>query len=339
MTGSKARRIRRLTGLVATLALAAAGTVATPAAAGGLEHRPPKYVALGDSYASGEGLPPYEEGTDTATNQCHRSEQDSYPVILEDGRRQRFDRLTSVACSGALTGALVANIPDRSDEPAQVAASTPLTKTVTVTIGGNDAGFAPVLVDCIYSPVQLPEVQQQIPGRPNCEQRQDAGVSARIARLAGPIDQPVVGPSLSIVQVLAAVQARAPRATVYVSGYPTLLGAEVDGPAGCQVGELGQVPLFITADDAGWIAEKATDLNVAIRTGVARARELGIRARYVDVAAEFEGHNVCDTRRPWLNAVVLADTTPVQFDPSSFHPTDRGQQAYADAFGSAVRRP
>ena len=339
MTGSNARRIRRVTVLLASIALAAAGTLAAPAAAGALEHRHPKYVALGDSYASGEGLPPYEEGTHTATNQCHRSEQDSYPTILEDGPRPRFNRLTSVACSGALTGALVADIPDQSDEPAQVAALTPLTKTVTVTIGGNDAGFAPALVDCIYSPVQLPEVQQQIPGRPNCEGRLDGAVSPMIARLAGTVDQPVAGPSLSIVQVLAAVQARAPRATVYVSGYPHLLGAAVDGPAGCQVGQLGQVPLFITADDAEWIAEKAADLNAAIRTGVAQARKLGIRARYVDVAAEFKGHNVCDTKAPWLNAVVLAETTSVQVDPSSFHPTTRGQQAYADAFGGVVQRP
>ena len=73
VTGSNARPIRRVTVLLVSVALAAAGTLATPAAAGAVEYRLPKYVALGDSYASGEGLPPYDEGTHSATNQCHRS--------------------------------------------------------------------------------------------------------------------------------------------------------------------------------------------------------------------------------------------------------------------------
>src|SRR4051794_1539036 len=57
------------------------------------------YVALGDSYAAGEGLGPFEAGThtpasgspntDPAKNTCHRSQQDGYgslrqttPIVL-----------------------------------------------------------------------------------------------------------------------------------------------------------------------------------------------------------------------------------------------------------------
>ena len=329
-------RTRRLAGVITAVVLGVAGVAAPATPAAAHSDKPARYVALGDSFASGEGLPPYEPGTDTAVNQCHRSAAQSYPELLEDRRLPRFDRLTSVACSGALTAALVANVPDRSDEPAQVAALTERTRTVTVTVGGNDIGFAPVLVDCIYSPVQVPDVQQLIPGRPGCQQRLDAGVSARIALLAGPAGDGSAAP-LSIAGVIAAIHERAPKARIYVSGYPELLGTRVTSPAGCLVGQLGQVPLFITAADASWIRAKVADLNAAIRTGVARAQAAGVRARYVEVADDFAGHNVCDTGERWVNGVVFAPVTPPRFDVSTFHPNASGQVAYADAFATAVR--
>ncbi len=40
------------------------------------------YVALGDSYSAGEGDRPYEPGTDTKTNTCHRSEK-AYPTMIK----------------------------------------------------------------------------------------------------------------------------------------------------------------------------------------------------------------------------------------------------------------
>ena len=39
------------------------------------------FIALGDSYSSGEGVPPFETGTDTHYDTCHRS-QNAWPYLL-----------------------------------------------------------------------------------------------------------------------------------------------------------------------------------------------------------------------------------------------------------------
>ena len=58
------------------------------------------YVALGDSYASGFGVPPYAEGTDvTGGNTCRRSAGSYAHIVSERTRRP----LEMGACSGART--------------------------------------------------------------------------------------------------------------------------------------------------------------------------------------------------------------------------------------------
>ena len=51
------------------------------------------------------------------------------------------------------------------------------------------------------------------------------------------------------------------------------------------------------------------------------------------MAKKFVGHNVCDRRRPWINSVVFGPGPSIS--PASFHPTARGQFAYAFAFAKA----
>jgi lysophospholipase L1-like esterase len=106
-----------------TTALVAAVLAAAPAAqAAGL-------VALGDSFSSGEGVPPYEGGA------CHRSPH-AWPLVLA---AQLGSSAESWACSGAVTGDVAAQI-------ARLAADAHL---VTISIGGNDLGFGEVLRNCV----------------------------------------------------------------------------------------------------------------------------------------------------------------------------------------------
>src|SRR5690606_8372141 len=58
------------------------------------------YIALGDSFASGEGIGSYFKGTDEGPtiNNCHLSRV-SYPYLI--GQRLKLDEYHSVACSGA----------------------------------------------------------------------------------------------------------------------------------------------------------------------------------------------------------------------------------------------
>ena len=103
------------------------------------------YVALGDSYASGFGVPPYAEGTDvTGGNTCRRSAGSYAHIVSERTRRP----LEMGACSGARTR----NFYEANEswgEAAQLDRLGPDTGLVTFSIGGNDAGFARILGDCI----------------------------------------------------------------------------------------------------------------------------------------------------------------------------------------------
>src|SRR5690349_5073167 len=81
------------------------------------------YVALGDSYSSGTGTRTYFDSG------CQRSVY-AYPSLV-DTQRPNTD-LVFAACSGATT----ANVLNT-----QVNSLTANTNWVTITIGGNDAGF------------------------------------------------------------------------------------------------------------------------------------------------------------------------------------------------------
>lgn len=112
-----------------------------------VEPQSARYVAMGDSFSSGEGNSPFETGTNIqGTNQCHRSNQ-SYPRTLENDGPLSLGLTRFVACSGAK----VSNVLSGSwNEPAQINALSSDTKNVTITIGGNDIKFSDFAYACVY---------------------------------------------------------------------------------------------------------------------------------------------------------------------------------------------
>ena len=101
---------------------------------------PLQYAALGDSYSSGEGLAPFQPGTDTAADTCHRSDQAYSQYVMP-----RPDPDLFIACSGQDTAAL--RMP--GEEPAQDSRLNQNTGLVTFTIGGNDLQWDSVLSACV----------------------------------------------------------------------------------------------------------------------------------------------------------------------------------------------
>ncbi|HEU4977967.1 MAG TPA: SGNH/GDSL hydrolase family protein, partial [Solirubrobacteraceae bacterium] len=90
-----------------------------------------QYVALGDSYSSGVGTRTYySDGTS-----CDRSPYAYAPQIAS----AKGYALSFQACSGAKTTDVNAN---------QLGTLSSTTNLVTITIGGNDAGFSNVIVNC-----------------------------------------------------------------------------------------------------------------------------------------------------------------------------------------------
>ncbi|WP_068269380.1 SGNH/GDSL hydrolase family protein [Aldersonia kunmingensis] len=116
--------------LLVPLLVVAGGTIASPTASAA----PPNtvvYDALGDSYASGFGVPPYD-------GPCGRSAS-AYPEQLNGRQQIRLDNF--VACAGATTTSLVTG--------GQLNALNADTELVTLTIGGNDIGWSEAVGACL----------------------------------------------------------------------------------------------------------------------------------------------------------------------------------------------
>ncbi len=114
----------------------------------------PELVALGDSYAAGTGA------GDEAIDDCRRSPH-AYPRLWA---QRNGASLVMSACAGADTAAVAR----------QAERITPSTTLVTITAGGNDAGFRDVMTTCTtgdddecVSRVGAAErfIRDQLPGR------------------------------------------------------------------------------------------------------------------------------------------------------------------------------
>src|ERR1700743_1987189 len=90
-----------------------------------------RYVALGDSYSSGDGAGSYSGGS------CDRSAY-AYPQQGADAHGPAAFAL--VACAGATTGDVLSS---------QVSALSASTTLVSISIGGNDVGFSSVMETCV----------------------------------------------------------------------------------------------------------------------------------------------------------------------------------------------
>lgn len=145
-----------------------------------------EYDALGDSYASGYGVPPYS-GDD-----CARS-QSSYAVQV-DGR-MKIDLDDFVACAGSRTTTLAGE--------GQLESLDENTDLVTLQIGGNDIGWSQAVLACLGG------TDQQCAG---ALQLTRARITTELPALLDPVyDQ---------------VAAAAPEAHVVVLGYPRLFSPE-----------------------------------------------------------------------------------------------------------------
>ncbi|ETA02688.1 lysophospholipase L1-like esterase [Frankia casuarinae] len=110
-----------------------------PASAG---PQPRTLAVLGDSYSSGEGNPPF----DSLAPRCRRSSQ-AWPRLL-GGMGSGVTVSLFAACSGATTGALHESFKGEKPQLAQLRALGRAPDVVTITIGGNDAGFGRVIFSC-----------------------------------------------------------------------------------------------------------------------------------------------------------------------------------------------
>jgi lysophospholipase L1-like esterase len=225
---------RRLVGLT-VLCL---GVLAPAATANAL----PQYVALGDSYSSGVGTRTFNEET------CFRSPKAYGPLIAA----ARGYSLSFQACSGATTSEV------NSKQLGTLSKSTAL---VTITIGGNDAGFSEVLISCAayyftcQGSIEAADhfIEHELPGRLDTTYND--------------------------------IRAKATTAHVVVLGYPHLFTSE------------GKTCNFnvLTSEH-----EKELNHTADLLVGVVKARAAAHKFTFVDPRNAFLPHEVCSSSE-WLN--------------------------------------
>ncbi len=234
-------RLRRLVAFAAC-AFAAPLLPAAPAHAAA-----PSYVALGDSYSSGVGTRSYiSDGTS-----CQRSTY-AFPSLIATARGYS---LNFRACSGA-------KIPDVTNT--QLGALSSTTAYVSISVGGNDAGFADVLTECA-----------QPWWTSNCNGAIDTAQAYINNTLPGALST-----------LYSSIRSRASAARVVVVGYPRIFNGE-DCNAGTWFSPAEETRLNATADL----------LNSKLSTA-ASAKGFS----FANPTSRFVGHAVCDSTE-WLNGL------------------------------------
>ena len=307
-TGRERRRLlRRISPAVCAAALACALAASSPASSAPQAPSLPAgtYVALGDSYASGYGLPPYAEGTNVrGGNNCQRSSSAyAHQVADQTGKTLDFD-----ACSGARTGDFYQ--PNASwGEPAQLDHLSASTGLVSFSIGGNDAGFAQILTKCV---TQLPF------STCSGDNAVTAPVDSAIDALAGKTTQEGV---TSYDTIMTDIGTRAPNATVVAVGYPRMFTPRGAGqffpvPGRCE---------GLTKVDQRWINARTNDLNTVLK-----ATALRHGYQFTDPSDSFAGHELCGKQGSWFEGLL---------EDGRFHPNAAGHTATADSVVGTLAVP
>jgi lysophospholipase L1-like esterase len=196
----------------------------------------------------------------------------------------------NATCPGATTSTVA---------DTQLSALTPGVELVTLTVGGNDLGFAGLAGTCTTA--TTPEKQLQ------CL----AAINA-----IGPLQFQELGSDLT--DLYGDVADAAPKALIVVTGYPLLFEPPADGDPNEEI---------INAFN-----EATALLNATIEQAVnATRKDTGANIIYVDVTEQFEGHGIGSSDDPFINA---PGQTPSQED---FHPNAAGYRAYAKAISAAIR--
>ncbi|MEE1732968.1 SGNH/GDSL hydrolase family protein [Streptomyces microflavus] len=242
----------------ATALLATAGAPATAAPSARTSDRaardaPVHYVALGDSFSSGPGIP---EQTDAA---CGRSLR-NYPALV--AAALPVASFADATCAGADTRHMTAA---QGSAPPQLDALRPDTTLVTLGIGGNDLDLPGVLTRCVLLGRLAPL------GAPCKRSYTLLGTDEIGARIGATAPK--------VAAVLAAIQARSPQARVLVVGYPAIVP---DDGTSCR-------PVVPFADgDFAWFRDKQKQLNTMLAQQAA-----GRGGTYVDAYAPSVGHDAC----------------------------------------------
>lgn len=228
------------------------------------------YVAFGDSFTAGPGIAPQQPDA----GYCQRSAA-NWPTLV--AKAARFDKFTDVSCSGATSTDVLSTVG-----LAPLNAGTDL---VTLGVGGNDGAlFASLISACASDGFA-------------CESFVDTQAPSILTTTVS-----------SIVSVVDAIRARAPKAEILLVGYLRIM------PAGGTCDATG-----VPASQADRVATAEQALDHALDQAAERA---GID--YVSLLEASRGHDACAGNEAWTNGA-----RPTDGDGIFFHPRAAGMRAVA----------
>lgn len=289
-----------------------------------------QYLALGDSFSSGEGAYNYRPETDIDTNHCHQS-YDSYGYRLQQAIPD-ISSFKSVTCSGAKVKDIILTYPKESDyntgdpqahgmpdansniniennflpgyrlQKKFIEKNKP--QIVTMSIGGNDIGFSDILKKCVVS-------LSDSTCYSTYEQRKEL-VSI------------VNGIYPKLLETYRQLKAGAAQdAKIYIVGYPQI--AKANGNCANNV--------HFNNDEIIFSNQLVTYLNSVIKMAADHA---GVR--YVDVEQALTGYRLCETAssKVAVHGLSMSDSKRLidEKEPAareSYHPNKLGQQLLANA--------
>jgi lysophospholipase L1-like esterase len=194
------------------------------------------YVALGDSYAAGVGA-----GGNSGS--CNRTDN-AYPALWAAANSPAS--FTFAACSGATTSDVISS---------QLSALSSATTLVSLTVGGDDAGFTSIMETCVLGPTS------------SCESAVSSAESSANNTLPGKLGT-----------LLSDIHSDAPNAKVVVLGYPDFYDTSVSDCVGLS-----------SADHT------AIDTGIDDLDGIIQAAAANNNATFADVRSQFSGQEICDS--------------------------------------------
>ena len=305
------------------------------------------YLALGDSYSSGEGDIEKKQNGDTfyvhgteLPGDCHISTR-SYPFLLRDYWRVSRYNMQSVACSGAevvpdmwgriesyngqkdqLVGKGVAE--RASQQQAALSEFKPgivpqlefvkkhKPRVITLTAGGNDVGFGEIIHYCA-----TPAIIRYIPVDDTCGYAINNDMHDMLW-------DTIRTQAVYNKRLINEMKSASPESKIYLIGYPSFIAGS---SANCAFnnGTLNGI-------EREMINAAVTELNnvqkkVASETGV----------QYVDIESSLNGGRLCEGSENVTGvANIGVDKILNQQFYESFHPNARGHQKMADSVFAAI---
>jgi lysophospholipase L1-like esterase len=305
------RRITRTVGMAASAAISLVVLIGTPVAAGAssmfADRNPqnpqnpqvarhtfsPKYVALGDSVASGLGLT-MAPGASAEDIACGRS-TGAYSSIVAAKLNEKLSKwhveldASSAACQGATMDNLVqeqtlGGVIARPQLDAAYQNGAP--ELLTLTMGSNDVRWAQFIGACFAAT--------------NCATNENTAIAQQYINTAK-------GKLIAVLQEIESRSDFIPPFTI-VTGYYNPVSAQCAGGG-------------MTVEETAWLKDQTNALNAALKKAT-QQHGTGWFTRFASV--DFTGHDICSADS-WIQRPGTAD------GPAPFHPTARGQQAIADA--------